>query len=412
MVKNKDRLLIQIFCVIAALVTWLYVVDQMNPVTEKEIDSVPVILQNTEKLEIAGLVVADVDTDGINMIIEGFRNDIINIEINDINVYVDVTGYNEGLNKIPVEIILPDGYKLVDYSPKQVLCELEAIVNKSIDLTVEIDGIPFSGYYVDDPVSSVNSVIVRGPRSVLNSAEKVVALFNINGASGTLEKKIPIDVYSDQGLELKLEITPDIAEIMVPIYPMKRLKIEVPVTGMVMEGYDIKSIKVEPETVLIAGDSEVINAMDHVLVEPVDVNNADSTVYNSLDIIGGNYIITEDISPVVTVEIEKIISKDFIYNLDEIEFMNIPEGYNVEITEDKEFLMVTFTGLTSYMNETDSEDIKIIADLEDFEGNSGQILLKYETEREIKEILIDLESVEINLVEEGDNEIGNTEVTN
>jgi YbbR domain-containing protein len=412
MVKNKDRLLIQIFCVIAALVTWLYVVDQMNPVTEKEIDSVPVILQNTEKLEIAGLVVADVDTDGINMIIEGFRNDIINIEINDINVYVDVTGYNEGLNKIPVEIILPDGYKLVDYSPKQVLCELEAIVNKSIDLTVEIDGIPFSGYYVDDPVSSVNSVIVRGPRSVLNSAEKVVALFNINGASGTLEKKIPIDVYSDQGLELKLEITPDIAEIMVPIYPMKRLKIEVPVTGMVMEGYDIKSIKVEPETVLIAGDSEVINAMDHVLVEPVDVNNADSTVYNSLDIIGGNYIITEDISPVVTVEIEKIISKDFIYNLDEIEFMNIPEGYNVEITEDKEFLMVTFTGLTSYMNETDSEDIKIIADLEGFEGNSGQILLKYETEREIKEILIDLESVEINLVEEGDNEIGNTEVTN
>ncbi len=412
MVKNKDRLLIQIFCVIAALVTWLYVVDQMNPVTEKEIDSVPVILQNTEKLEIAGLVVADVDTDGINMIIEGFRNDIINIEINDINVYVDVTGYNEGLNKIPVEIILPDGYKLVDYSPKQVLCELEAIVNKSIDLTVEIDGIPFSGYYVDDPVSSVNSVIVRGPRSVLNSAEKVVALFNINGASGTLEKKIPIDVYSDQGLELKLEITPDIAEIMVPIYPMKRLKIEVPVTGMVMEGYDIKSIKVEPETVLIAGDSEVINAMDHVLVEPVDVNNADSTVYNSLDIIGGNYIVTEDISPVVTVEIEKIISKDFIYNLDEIEFMNIPEGYKVEITEDKEFLMVTLTGLTSYMNETDSEDIKIIADLEGFEGNSGQILLKYETEKEIKEILIDLESVEINLVEEGDNEIGNTEVTN
>lgn len=412
MVKNKDRLLIQIFCVIAALVTWLYVVDQMNPVTEKEIDLVPVILQNTEKLEMAGLVVADVDTDGINMIIEGFRNDIINIETNDINVYVDVTGYNEGLNKIPVEITLPDGYRLVDYSPKQVLCELEAIVNKSIDLTVEIDGIPFSGYYVDDPVSSVNSVIVRGPRSVLNSAEKVVALFNINGASGTLEKKIPIDVYSDQGLELKLERTPDIVEIMVPIYPMKRLKIEVPVTGIVMEGYDIKSIKVEPETVLIAGDSEVINAMDHVLVEPVDVNNADSTVYNSLDIIGGNYIVTENISPVVTVEIEKIISKDFIYNLDEIEFMNIPEGYKVEITEDKEFLLVTLTGITSYMNETDSEDIKIMADLEGFEGNSGQILLKYETEKEIKEILIDVESVEINLVEEGDNESSNTEVTN
>jgi YbbR domain-containing protein len=412
MVKNKDRLLIQIFCVIAALLTWLYVVDQMNPVTEKEIDSVPVILQNTEKLEIAGLVVADIDTDEISLVIEGFRNDIINLENNDINVYVDVNGYKEGLNKIPLEIILPDEYRLIDYSPKQVLCELEAIVNKSIDLTIEIDGIQISGYYVDDPVSSVNSVIVRGPRSVLNSAEKVVALFNINGASEALEKKIPIDVYSDQGLELNLEITPDIAEIMVPIYPMRRLKIEVPVTGMVMDGYDIKSIKVEPESLLIAGDAEVIDAMDHVLVEPVDVNNADSTVYNSLNIIGGNYIVTENISPVVTVEIEKIISKDFVYNLEKIEFINIPKGYNVEITDDREFLRVTLTGITSYMNEIESEDIKIIADLEGFEVNSGQILLKYETEKEIKEILLDVESIEINLVDDGNNEISNTDESN
>lgn len=419
MVKNKDRLLIQIFCVIAALVTWLYVVDQMNPVTEKEIDSVPVIIQNAEKLETAGLVVADIDTDEISLVIEGFRNDIINLEINDINVYVDVNGYNEGLNKIPLEIQLPDKYKLIDYSPKQVLCELEAIVNKSIDLTIEIDGIQISGYYVGDPVSSVNSVIVRGPRSILNSAEKAVALFNINGASETLDKKIPIDIYSDQGLELNLEITPDIADITVPVYPVKRLKIEVPVTGLVMEGYDVKEIKVEPETVLVAADSDVIDIMDHVLVEPVSIDKADNTVYKSLDIIEGNYIIAEKISPVVTVVVEKIISKDFIYNQDEIEFINIPEGYNVEITQDKEFVLATLTGLTSYMNETEREDVRIIADLEGFEGMSGQVALKYETKKEIKEIVLDTESIEIDLIEDEDSiegsnntEEGNTEESN
>ncbi|SHJ17651.1 YbbR domain-containing protein [Dethiosulfatibacter aminovorans DSM 17477] len=413
MVKNKDRLLIQILCVIAALITWLYVIDQMNPVTEKEIDSVPVILQNTEKLEIAGLVVADVDTDEISLVVEGFRNDIINLETNDINVYVDVNGYNEGLNKIPLEIQLPDDYKLIDYSPKQVLCELEAIVNKSIDLTVEIDGIQISGYYVDDAVSSVNSVIVRGPRSVLNSAEKAVALFNINGASGTLEKKVPIDVYSDQGLELDLEITPDIANITVPVYPMKRLKIVVPVTGLVMDGYDVKEIKVEPETVLIAGKPGIIDSMDHVLVEPVSIDEADSTVFRSLDIIEGNYIIAEKILPVATVVVEKIISKDFIYNLDEIEFINVPDGYNLEITDDKEFVLATLTGLTSYMNETGRNDLKIVADLEGFEGVSGRVVLKYETQKEIREIELDAESIEIKLVKnEGNTEGNDTEDTN
>jgi len=418
MVKNKDRLLIQIFCVIAALVTWLYVIDQMNPVTEKEIDSVPVIIQNTEKLEIAGLVVADVDTDEISLVVEGFRNDIINLEINDINVYVDVNGYNEGLSKIPVEIQLPDEYKLIDYSPKQVLCELEAVVNKSIDLTIEIDGIQISGYYVDEPVSSVNSVIVRGPRSVLNSAEKAVALFNINGASESLNKKIPIDVYSDQGLELDLEITPDIADIKVPVYPMKRVNIEVPITGLVMDGYDVKEIKVEPETVLVAGESNVINSMDHVLVEPVSIENADNTVYRSLDIIEGSYIIAEKISPVATVVVEKIISKDFIYNFDEVEFINIPEGYTLEIMDNKEFVIASLTGLVSYMNETDIEDIRIIADLEGFEGSSGEVELIYETQKELKEVTLDLESVRIKLVEnedetdESNGDETNTEETN
>lgn len=407
MVKNKDRLLIQIFCVIAALVTWLYVIDQMNPVTEKEIDSVPVILQNTEKLEIAGLVVADVDTDEISLVVEGFRNDIINLETNDINVYVDVNGYNEGLNKIPLEIQLPDDYKLIDYSPKQVLCELEAIVNKSLDLTIEIDGIQISGYYVGDPVSSVSSVIARGPRSVLNSAEKAVALFNVNGASETLDKKIPIDVYSDQGLELDLEITPDIVDITVPVYPMKRLTIEVPVTGLVMDGYDVKEIKVEPETVLVAGDPDIIGSMNHVLAEPISIDELDDTVYRVIDIIEGNYIIAEKISPVATVVVEKIISKDFIYNMDEIEFINIPEGYNVEITEDKEILLATLTGLTSNMNETERDDLKIIADLEGFDGTSGQVALKFEIQKEIRGIVLDAESIEIKLVEDENNTEGN-----
>jgi len=130
MIKNKDKLIIQVFCIVAALITWLFVVNEVNPVIIKDVASIPVVLRNEESLESVGLVVAGIDISEIRVQIEGYRNDILNINKNDITAYIDVTGYKEGLNKIPVEIELPAGFNLTDYSPKQILCDLESPVQQ------------------------------------------------------------------------------------------------------------------------------------------------------------------------------------------------------------------------------------------------------------------------------------------
>jgi len=90
----------------------------------------------------------------------------------------------------------------------------------------------------------------------------------------------------------------------------------------------------------------------------------------------------------------------------------------LEIMDNKEFVIASLTGLVSYMNETDIEDIRIIADLEGFEGSSGEVELIYETQKELKEVTLDLESVRIKLVEnedetdESNGDETNTEETN
>ena len=194
MLKSKDKIIIQILCILAALATWLFVVNEVNPITGKDVASIPIIVRNAEALEELGLVVAGIDISEIRVTVEGYRNDILNITRNDINAYIDVKGYKEGLSRIPVELELPDGVNIVDFSPKQVLCELEAIVNRTIDLTVEIDGLVEDGYYIGRSVSSVNSVIIRGPRSVVKYSAKSVDLFNFNDYKDILENRKTIDV--------------------------------------------------------------------------------------------------------------------------------------------------------------------------------------------------------------------------
>jgi len=399
MIKNKDKLIIQVFCIVAALITWLFVVNEVNPVIIKDVASIPVVLRNEESLESVGLVVAGIDISEIRVQIEGYRNDILNINKNDITAYIDVTGYKEGLNKIPVEIELPAGFNLTDYSPKQILCDLEAVMNKTIDLTIKIDGRQAAGYYVDSPISSVNSVIVRGPRSVLNSIDKAVALFNINDATETLDKKIPIDIYSDKGLELDLKINPAIAEITVPIYPTASVDIQVPLIGQVKEGYGIKRIKLEPEALIIAAESGVISSLEYLISAPVNVDGKSANIYEALDIIGGNFILTENITPIVTIEIEKIMTQTLSYSWDEIAFENIPEGYEIEKPMEFEDIIMTVGGLASDMENLTKEDFIISVDLTGFETLEGEVLLTYTSEKETLEAIIEPENIFIKLIE-------------
>jgi YbbR domain-containing protein len=397
MLKSKDKIIIQALCIVAALATWLFVVNEVNPITGKDVTSIPIIVRNAEALEELGLVVAGIDISEIRVTVEGYRNDILNVTRNDISAFIDVKGYKEGLNRITVELELPDGVNVVDYSPKQILCELEAVVNRTIDLTVEIDGLVEDGYYVGRSISSVNSVIIRGPRSVVNSAVKAVALFNVNDANDNLEKRIPIDVYSDKGLELDVRITPEIAEIIVPIYPTKRVEFSVPLTINPRDGYEVTSITIEPRDVLVAAEPNVLSNMAHVLTEALDYDDVASTLYLTVDVVAGNYILVENVKPIVTINIERVTSKVLIFNLSEIEFVNVPEGYTILATAEDQPIQIEVTGLSSFIDAVVKEDIKLKADVGLLEGEIGLIPIYFESDKTFREVSIEFENIEVML---------------
>src|SRR6056297_1842566 len=133
MIDKKDKVLIILICIFAALASWFYVVTERNPEITENITDVTIEVRNSESLNNSGLVVANIDTTAVNVRVRGLRNEVMNIETTDINAFIDVFGYSEGSNKVPVDINLPSNVELVDYNPKQVLCEFEAIINKSFE---------------------------------------------------------------------------------------------------------------------------------------------------------------------------------------------------------------------------------------------------------------------------------------
>ena len=399
MKNSKDKAIIIVICLFAALISWFYVVTEMNPETTKDLADVEIEVRNETALNDSGLVVANIDTRSIEVRVRGLRNEVINIENTDINAFVDVVGYNEGINKVPVEINVPENLEIVDYNPKQLLCEFEAVINKSIDLEIDINGNEASGYYALSPDSSVNTVVVKGPRSVLNSIEKAIVYLDISGESETINKKIPINVYNDKGIELNLEINPSIAEVTIPIYPIKEVEVDIPITGQVMEGYEVKSVTLEPKTILIAGREDILNQVEKVRCEAINIEGAEDNIYSPAKFIDGNYYIIESVNPRIEIEIEKVITKDLIYNIDDIQITNIPEDLslnNIEIS--KEILSVTIEGISSVINQISKDDIKLIVNMtEGIEGNND-VFIDLETDEEINSYEINPSEAIVSLI--------------
>lgn len=398
---KHDRILIQLICLFLAVILWVFVMDSDNSKADHPVTGIPVAIKNESLLENSGLTLVEQKVSTIDVTLNGYRSDVLNINKEDIKAYIDVSGRKEGLNQISVIIEPLEGVEIKDYTPKEIACNIEALVTKTLDVEVAYKGNQANGYYVDDSTVNPASVIIKGPRSIVNSAAKAVANVNLNEDSDTIVKSVPITIYSDTGHQLPLDINPSIVEVTIPVLPTKYIEINPDIQGEPLEGYKRIGYTVEPERIKIAAYKSVIDSINEARTEPIDITGTFYPVTRSVNIINdNNYIIVEGTSkPTVKVQIEKIIKKDFVYSVSDINYVNVPEGLEVvnEDETDENLIVVTIEGISSIINQFSKDDLKLKVDLTDGKKGINNVVISSETNVEMESIVINPETVDIKL---------------
>ncbi len=398
---KHDRILIQLICLFLAVILWVFVMDSNNSKADDPVTGIPVAIRNEALLENSGLTLVEQKVSTIDVTLTGYRSDLLNIKKEDIKAYIDVSGRKEGLNQISVIIEPLEGVEIKDYTPKEIACNIEALVTKTLDVEVAYKGNQANGYYVDDNTVNPASVIIKGPRSIVNSAARAVANVNLNGDSDTIVKSVPVTIYSDTGHQLPLDINPSIVEVTIPVLPTKYIEINPDIQGEPLEGYKRIGYTVEPERIKIAAYKSVIDSINEARTEPIDITGTFYPVTRSVNIINdNNYIIVEGTSkPTVKVQIEKIIKKDFVYSVSDINYVNIPEGLEVvnEDETDENLIVVTVEGVSSIINQFSKDDLKLKVDLTDGKKGINNVVISSETNVEMESIVINPETVDIKL---------------
>ncbi|RKD29998.1 CdaR family protein, partial [Thermohalobacter berrensis] len=358
-------------------------------------------LINLSAVKQEGLILMEPKEVKVSVKISGRRNDIMEITKDNVIAKADLRGYSEGKNKVPIEVMLSNNkIQIVDFSPKQVLFKFDSIVKKQKPIIVNKIGEVANGYTLGNTVLKPSSIYIEGPRSLVNSVEKVIAEVNLKNATDDIQLTVPLKVVDDRGKEItQVEISPNIVDVNIPVLRIKNVLVKPQIVGEPFEGYKITSTFVEPSIVKIKGNKKIIQDLISLNTAQIDVSYLKESIKKEVPLIVPKEVevVGETINPVITVNIEKVESKTFEYNREDLKLINLNPELSVDKTKFPEKINVTIKAIESIINEISKNDITPYVDLSNLEEGNYNVIIEVDSPESIEVVKTEPERVDITL---------------
>lgn len=360
----------KVISILFAMVMWLYVMGEVNPQSSIEFSDIKVQLLNTENLKQTGLVIMGQKDFDVNVKISGRRNDIYKITSQDIIARADLRGYQEGENSIPVEVSIPPKAEIVDITPKQIKIKFDKIVKRQKTIVVRPIGTTAEGFEPSEAMAVPSEAIVEGPETLVNSVTMVVADVNVKGKKKDIIDRLPLKPMNIKGKEVSgVEVKNKYVEVTQPILRIKEVPISIQYKGTPKTEFKITDRAPTKNTVLIKGREEIINNITQIYTQPVRLDEFDQSKKIKLNLITPEGVTTPyvDKELSVFVTIEKIKSKEFIFNRAEIGIENLDDQYVVDMNRFPEKVKVKVNVIESLFKNINKEDVKVYVDAKGLE---------------------------------------------
>lgn len=301
----------KVFAVILAIVVWIQVINDKNPLERKDF-TIDVQVQNLAQ----GQVVIGVNPAKVTVTLEGRLTTISRIDPDKLKAVADLSAKSPDSNQVPLRFEPPNGVKLIAINPDQVTVDVDVQSTASVPCNIEIKGLPSEDFQNGAPVVTPATVTVRGPSRLTSKVQWATGIIDITGASQPVSATVSLIPRDNQGFEVKgVTLEPSNVQVQVPLIslpPAKSVPIRAKTTGSPKEGYRVASVTVTPEEVKVRAQQSQLNNLSYMATRPIDLSGKDSTfnILVNLDIPSG---VTCAVSQVtVKVEIvENIVQRSF-----------------------------------------------------------------------------------------------------
>lgn len=371
-----------IVSLLASLAIWVYVTSMQSTEFSQTFYGVEVELVGESTLrETKNMVITDLDTSTVTVRITGPRRIVAGLDPSDIKACVDVSKLSRSAYTTQQYYIsYPDGTDTTNIndsnkSPSTISFMVSPLNTKTVQVRGSFDGSLAEGYTAETPVFEPATITVSGADANLKDVSYAWVTFGKENVDSTYKVETGFTLMNENGEECStvgLTCSEDVVTATLPLLLVK----EVPLSVDIIEGAGATKantkIKVEPDSITLAGDSAVLTGMNKIVLDTIDLTDFEKTFSQTYTIPIDNDMnnLTGVTEAKVTVEIVGLETR--VFKVKNISCTNVTEGYEADIIS--ESIDVIIRGTPEQLDQLKGDNIRAVADLTDYKESTGQFM--------------------------------------
>ena len=302
----RQNLILKCLCLLLALGLWLYVMNEQNPSITNTVTVSLSVINAPDGYQIHH------DEDTVKLKVKAPRTLFASIDNSDFKAYVDLKNVEEGTQTLPVHIQMPSGFELLSTTPEKINFTIDKIIQKQIPVDLLLSGKPADDMVVSNVKQSADTIVVRGPRSQVDTVRRAVGYIGLDGNKEDFTVIVPLRAVNDNNKEVAdvTLLSPTVnANIALARGLIKKVVSIKPITDSDLPAdYVLDSVKTTPDKILITGDPQVISTVNFLDTEKIALAKMTSSGQKTVKLVipDGITVSKDTVDVTITVSAKKL----------------------------------------------------------------------------------------------------------
>ena len=275
---------LKLLSLLLAILLWNYVISTNTSITRaRTINGLTGYVTGQSTLSANGLALLRNPADelsNISVTVEAPQTYYTRVSAENVQVRLDLSSVRTaGTQEVPLQATSAYG-RVTEISPESLTLTFEAQDSRSVPINATLTGRMQDDYWYNMTRINPSNLSVSGAASVVRSISSAAAYVDVTGHRVPFTQAQPyVLIDTSTGGEISQEMlnrSSSSVSVSVDVYPTKELPVSTDlanvITGQPAEGYVVQSVSMQPETVTVAADQELLEGLTELMVEPVNVD--------------------------------------------------------------------------------------------------------------------------------------------